>query len=108
MQPRPERYEIQRPVEFRVRNGGMPLHGHGRTLNISRGGLCFQTEHIPKVGDKIECLIAMGPGLDDDTESVNLKVHGITLRNSGGRVAISIKKFHLRPAHSSDAADSPE
>jgi hypothetical protein len=105
MQPRPERYEIQRPVEFRVRNGGRPIQGHGRTLNISRGGLCFQTGHIPNVGDKIECLIAMGPGLGDDTESVNLKVHGITLRTSDGKVAVSIKKYHLRPVHSPDAAD---
>ncbi|HUG82056.1 MAG TPA: PilZ domain-containing protein [Bryobacterales bacterium] len=106
MQPRPERYEIQRPVEFRVRNGGRPIQGHGRTLNISRGGLCFQTEDIPKVGDKIECVIEMGPGLVDDKESVNLKVHGITLRNSGGLVAVSIKKFRLRPIDSPDADDS--
>lgn len=103
MQPRPERFEIQRPVEFRVPNGGRPLQGRGRTLNISRTGLCFQAANLPRVGDKIECLIEMGPGLVDEKESVNLKVQGITVRSSGGKVAVSIKRFRLREIHSPNA-----
>jgi hypothetical protein len=106
MQSRPPRYEIQRPVEFRVLNGGKHIEGTGRTLNISPGGLLFQTENLPGIGDKIECMIAMGPGLVDDTEAVNLQVHGITLRSMSGKVAVAIKKYSLRPAPPPKPSDS--
>jgi hypothetical protein len=106
MHSRPERYRIQRPVEFRARNGGRPLQGTGQTLNISRGGLCFETEQLPEVGDKIECVVQMGSELGDGKESVNLNVQGITLRTSGGKVAVSVKKSRLRPVQPPDALDS--
>ena len=95
MQPRSERYEIQRPVEFRVRNGTQALQGQGRTLNISRGGLLFETQERLRVGDQIDCVIQMGPGLSDPKETVNLQVQGITLRNEDGRIAVSIKRHSL-------------
>ena len=97
MQPRSERYEIRRPVEFRVGNGAQALQGQGRTLNISRRGLLFQTQETLRVGDKIDCVIQMGPGLSDAKETVNLQVQGITLRNTDGKIAVAIKRYRLRP-----------
>ena len=101
MQPRSERYEIQRPVEFRVRNGTQALQGQGRTVNISRGGLLFETQERLRVGDTIDCVIQMGPGLSDSKKTVTLQVQGITLRNEDGRIAVSIKRHSLRPGQPS-------
>ncbi len=106
MQSRPPRYKIERPVEFRVLNGGRPSEGQGRTVNISPGGLLFQTENLPSVGDRIECMIAMGPGLVDEKEAINLQVQGITLRNMGGKVAVAIKKYSLSAAPPPKPSDS--
>jgi hypothetical protein len=100
MQSRPVRYEIQRPVEFRVRIGAKMVQGSGRTANISRNGILFKTDEALRVGDKIDCVIAMGPGLIDAQETVNLQVQGITLRNNDGSVAVVIKKHRIRPTHS--------
>ena len=105
MQPRPVRYEIQRPVEFRVRNGAKMVQGSGRTVNISRNGILFTTDASLSVGEKIECVVAMGPGLIDTQETVNLKVQGVTLRNNDGNVAVAIKKHRLRPAQPGQTAD---
>jgi len=105
MQSRPERYGIQRPVEFRVRHGAHFLKGEGRTVNISRRGLLFKTEERLRVGDKIDCMIRMGPGLSDAKETVNLQVQGITVRNEGGKIAVAIKKHRLRPIQPSPAID---
>jgi hypothetical protein len=99
MQSRPVRYEIQRPVEFRVRTGAKMVQGSGRTVNISRNGVLFKTDESLRVGDKIDCVIAMGPGLSDAQDTVNLRVQGVTLRNSDGRVAVAIKKHRLRPVN---------
>lgn len=105
MQPRPARYEIQRPVEFRVRSGAKMVQGSGRTVNISRNGILFTTDATLSVGEKIECVIAMGPGLIDTQETVNLKVQGVTLRNDDGNVAVAVKKHRLRPTDSDQTAN---
>ena len=101
MQERPPRYEIERPVEYRVRMSPRTVEGKGKTLNISRNGLLFQTEHNIGVGAKIDLRVQMGEALDGGSEVV-LRVHGVTLRSHEGVVAVSIKKYKLQ------SADGPE
>jgi hypothetical protein len=95
MQARPKRYSIQRPLEYRLRGMAGRSLGKGRTLNISRRGLLFETEDDLSVGSKIECVVQMGPATDNGP-NVNLHVHGVTVRTQRGMVAVAIKKYRLR------------
>ena len=95
MQARPKRYSIQRPLEYRLRGLGGRTLGKGRTLNISRRGLLFETEDELSVGSKIEVVVQMGPTSEDGPD-VNLHLHGVTVRTQRGAVAVAIKKYRLR------------
>jgi hypothetical protein len=95
MQARPKRYSIQRPLEYRLRGLGGRTLGKGRTVNISRRGLLFETEDDLSVGSKIECVVQMGPATNNGP-NVNLHIHGVTVRTQRGAVAVSIKKYRLR------------
>jgi hypothetical protein len=97
MQPRPFRYDIRRPIEFRARDGTESVHGKGRTLNISRWGILFQTEEQLAVGARVEALVQMGPGQSDADREISLQVQGVTVRSEEGKVAIAIKKHRLQP-----------
>jgi hypothetical protein len=95
MQERPPRYEIERPVEYRVRTPSGPLEGTGKTLNISRNGLLFEPEHNIGVGAKIDMDVKMGDAMGGGAP-ITLRVHGVTLRTQQGFVAVSIKKYRLQ------------
>ena len=106
MLERPNRYEIHRPLEYKIRGATGPVVGAGRTLNISRRGVLFHAEEDLKVGRRIELVVrllgfgacrrmgsALGKGPD-----VNLIVQGVTVRCMKGNVAVAIKKYKLRAA----------
>jgi hypothetical protein len=95
MLARPKRYSIQRPLEYRLRGLAGRSLGKGRTLNISRRGLLFETDGDISVGSKIECTVQMGPATNEGPD-VNLHVHGVTVRTQRGVVAVAIKKYRLR------------
>lgn len=95
MQARPKRFSIQRPLEYRLRGLAGRTFGKGRTVNISRRGLLFETEDQVSVGSKIECVVQMGPATNDGPD-VNLHVQGVTVRIQRGAVAVAIKKYRLR------------
>lgn len=101
---RATRYDIQRPVEYRVKMspGSGPLQGSGRTLNISRKGLLFQAERELGVGKKIDVVIQMGASLGESAAEINLHIQGITVRCEKLRTAVAIKKYRLKPVRSSD------
>jgi hypothetical protein len=94
MQERPPRYQIERPVEYRVRTPSGPIQGKGKTLNISRSGLLFQPEHPISVGAKIDMNVKMGDAVGG--APVTLRVNGVTLRSQQGFVAVAIKKYKLQ------------
>ncbi len=81
-----------------MRKGSGHLQGTGHTLNISRRGVLFHTEETLSVGSRIEVVIQMGPGLDNPADQISLRVQGVTIRSEGGDVAVSIKKYRLRPS----------
>ena len=94
MQARPPRFEIQRPVEFRITGQGGEVTGAGRTINISRRGVLFETDKELQVGRKIELLVDMGDAVGSGS-GIRLRLHGITVRNEEGSVAVAIKKYRL-------------
>ncbi len=103
MQARPKRYAIQRPMEYRLRGLAGRALGKGRTLNISRRGLLFETEDELSVGSKIECVVEMGPATNDGP-TVRLHLQGVTVRTQRNMVAVSIKKYRLRANDAAAAA----
>lgn len=95
MQNRSPRFPIQRPVAFRLKAPGKALEGSGQTVNISSGGVLFETEGEISVGRKIELVVEIGDALGGPP--VSMHVQGITLRSRDGAVAVQIKKHKLRP-----------
>jgi hypothetical protein len=95
MQERAHRFEIRRPVEFRLRPPGTRKEGAGQTLNISKGGILFETESAIANGRKIELTVHVGDAMGGPP--VTLHLQGITLRQENGAVAAVIKKHRLRP-----------
>ncbi len=95
MQARPPRFDIQKPVEYRVQAPGGELTGAGRTINISRRGVLFETPDDINVGRKIELLVDMGDAVGSGS-GIRLRLHGITVRAEEGSVAVSIKKYRLK------------
>lgn len=95
MQERAHRFEIRRPVEFRLRAPGSRKEGTGQTLNISKGGILFETESEIGSGRKIELTVHVGDAMGGPP--VTLHVQGITVRHENGAVAVSIRKHRLRP-----------
>lgn len=95
MQERAHRFEIRKPVEFRLRPPGPRKEGTGQTLNISKGGILFETESDIGTGRKIELTVHVGDAMGGPP--VTLHVYGVTVRHENGAVAVAIKKHRLRP-----------
>ena len=93
---RSPRFEISKPVEYQVRSAGGGIQGAGRTLNISRRGVLFESKHEIAVGKRIELVVDMG---DEMGAPTNLHIQGVAVRNQDGAVAVSIKKYKLKPAN---------
>lgn len=93
MTERAPRFEISKPVEYQVRSTGGGIQGAGRTLNISRRGLLFQSDHEIAIGKRIELVVDMG---DEMGAPTRLHVQGIAVRNQDGAVAVAIKKYKLK------------
>ena len=78
-----------------MRGQGLARNGAGRTLNISRSGVLFQTDDELPVGRKVDLVVHLGDALGGPP--VNLNAQGVVLRNQSGSVAVLIKKYRLRP-----------
>ena len=94
MKTRANRYSIRRDVEYRLRGPRGNIRGSGRTVNISRRGVLFETEPDLRIGSKIDLVIDMGTLLDGNP-TVKLHAQGITVRSTNGKVAVAIRKHSL-------------
>jgi hypothetical protein len=101
MQERAQRYGIKRPVEFRLRSPGIRKEGTGQTLNISTGGILFETQTEIDMGRKIDLTVDVGDALGGGP--VTLHIQGVTVRTQDGTVAVLIKKHRLRPIEEPDS-----
>ena len=89
------RFSIGLEVRFKVpgrrsENGS----GSGRTMNISRKGVLFTTDHYLAPGSRLELSISW-PGPLNGEASVKLMAHGRVVRCEGGNAAVEIKSCKL-------------
>jgi len=96
MTERSPRYEISKPVEYHVRSTGGGIQGAGRTVNISRRGVLFESQHEIGVGKRIELVVDMGDEMGAPTQ---LHIQGVAVRNQDGAVAVAIKKYKLKASN---------
>lgn len=104
MQERAQRFGIRRPVEFRLKSPGVRKEGKGRTVNISTGGVLFETQAEIGEGRKIDLTVDVGEGLGG--APVTLNVQGVTVRTQDGAVAVAVKKHRLRPIEEQDPSST--
>jgi len=81
-------------MSYSVRASGGAQVGAGRTLNISKRGVLFESDRQLEVGRRIDMVIQMG-NAGGAPEPVRMHVQGVTVRNYDHAVAVSIKKYHL-------------
>jgi PilZ domain len=89
------RYDLALEVRWNLRGRNRLLDaGTGRTVNLSSGGVLFESDcHLP-VGLKVELLIEW-PSLLHDTHPLQLRVAGTIVRADGLRLAVRMVKRQL-------------
>jgi len=93
---RPMRFEIEQPVEYWLTDVRNAPRLKGRTLNISSGGVLFQTSQNIGVGRKIEMIIPMAR-LSPESMEADLRLFARTVRGGQGWVAAQVKKYQILP-----------
>lgn len=92
-----QRYPIKLEVEYRVVKKGRVEHGFGRTLNISSGGVFFETKSALPATGPIELLLNW-PFLLEGVCPLKLVMRGRIVRSDGKGVAIRFKHHEFRTA----------
>jgi hypothetical protein len=89
------RYPITAQVEYRAMGrDGLPLRGVGRTINLSTGGILFQSEQTLTLGTRIELTIAWPARLNDEVD-LNLCVSGRVARTDGKSHVVRIREHEF-------------
>jgi hypothetical protein len=91
------RYPIKLDAEYRVLKKGRVEHGFGRTLNISSGGVFFETKAALPSSGPIELLVSW-PFLLEGVCPLKLLMRGRIVRIDGKGVAIKFKHHEFRTA----------
>jgi hypothetical protein len=91
------RYPIKLDAEYRVLKKGQVEHGFGRTLNISSGGVYFETKAALPPSGPIELLVSW-PFLLEGVCPLKLVMRGRIVRIDGKGVAIKFKHHEFRTA----------
>ena len=86
-----ERYPIRLDVEFRVRDRKRVQIGRGHTVNLSSGGILFESEQPLDPGIPIELSITW-PWCITDQVGLKLQVSGRTLRAQQNRIAVKAER----------------
>jgi hypothetical protein len=90
------RYRIELDLEYRVIRRGQVLEtGVGRTIDISRWGICFRTEHLVLFGMDVELTIDWPVRLHNITP-IQLLVTGRIVRCDAIRVGIHFTQYEFR------------
>jgi hypothetical protein len=71
--------------------------GSGRTVNMSAGGVLFQSTHALAVGDEVELSIAWPAQLDNKVR-LQLCVVGRTVWSGDNSTAVQIQRYEFRTA----------
>lgn len=89
------RFAIERELRFKVLDGGRPMTGVGNTVDISSGGVAFETVTQLLPGTLVEISISW-PVLLDDTCLMRLVVLGRVVRTRRQIVACTVDKYEFR------------
>ena len=90
------RFPIQHDLRFKLlQRGKTVIDGTGRSVDISRGGVAFQTDRPVKIGALIE-LSVNWPVLLDGGCRIQLTVLGRVVRAEKGVAACTLTKYDFR------------
>jgi hypothetical protein len=89
------RYDIVRDLRWKVVRHGVTHTGTGSTLNLSSGGILFETDRQLPTRRNVELSISW-PALLDNVAPLQLVVQGQIVRTSGRRTAIRIVQHEFR------------
>ena len=96
MTERPIRFEIERPVAFRLTDTRGSPRLQGRTVNISSGGVLFKTEQAVAVGRRVEMVVRMAQASESGLD-VDLHLLGRVVRSGMGWAAVQVHKYQIHP-----------
>ena len=96
-QRRDVRYPIKLEIEYRLLNGSpVVCAGFGRTRNISRRGVLFETNDAsPPLRAEVELLVHW-PFLLDGVCPLRLVIRGRVVRTEGKTIALRIQRHEFR------------
>jgi PilZ domain len=90
------RYPIALDLQYSARRrGGMALSGNGRTVDISRGGLCFTSDKILQKGMHVTLSIDW-PLVLNSRCGLKLVVFGHVIRSTAGSTVVVIDRHEFR------------
>lgn len=89
------RYPIATELEYRtIGRDGLAYRGAGQTINLSTGGILFQSEQALTPGTRIELTIAWPARLNDAVD-LNLCVSGRVARTDGKSHVVRIREHEF-------------
>ena len=90
------RYPASSELEFTLeRRGRIAVHGRGKAIDISSGGLLFESDGPLPVGFPIELVLAW-PARFNHSQTVELVISGQIVRSDGCQTAVSIARHEFR------------
>jgi len=91
-----KRYPIQLDVEYKLCNRRRVEHfGVGRTVDVSSGGVLFETVGDVPVGRPIDLAIKW-PFLLDEKCGLKLQLRGYVIRRDDKKIAVKIAHYEFR------------
>ena len=95
------RYPIKLDLQYNVLKSGQIEHsGFGRTVNISSGGVLFETPDFPETkmspDERRAVVLKMNRPLFMGDFALTLVMTGRIVRRSAGQIAVSIKHYEFR------------
>lgn len=101
------RYDLRLNMRWKlIRRRRVLDTGAGQTVDLSSGGLCFETERPLPLGLNVELSISW-PVMLHDVAALQLVVYGKIVRSNGKRTGIIMNQHEFRTAGNTTAARSP-
>jgi len=90
-----DRFPIEREMRFKMLSKRISDGGAGTTVNISSGGILFQTEKPLIPGKRLEMAISWPAQLDNRC-ALKLIARGRVVRSEQGYAAVQIQQYEFR------------
>lgn len=90
-----DRFPIERELRYKVLSKRNEESGAGTTVNMSSGGLLFQTGKMLIPGKRVELAISW-PAQLNNTCALKLVARGRIVRSHGGQTAVQIQQYEFR------------